>query len=130
MFVRLARPDEAKQFIEWATANPNNEFDPEVMRFPTTFTLAAYDKTGVLAYMPVQSPYMLESVASRPGLDKRLVASALKEFTQAVVTQAHAKGVGEIYFLGTDKDTDEFATNQVYERLPYTVYRLKLKDLE
>lgn len=130
IFVRMARPDEAKQFLDWEMQNPSNGFDAEVVRFPSTFTLCAYDRTGPLAYMPIQSPYMLESMAIRPGLNTKTVAATMKEFTQAVVTQAHAQGRGEIYFLGTDDATDKLAANQVYERLPYTVYRLKLKDLE
>jgi len=130
IFCRLIRPEEAKQFIDWAVQNPNNDFDAEVPKFPSTRTVAAYDKTGVLAYMPIQSPLMLESMATRPGLDKLTTAAAMKEFTQWAVTQAHAQGAGEIYFLGSDADTDKFATNQVYERLPYTVFRLKLKDTE
>jgi len=50
--------------------------------------------------------------------------------TQQFVTQAHSRGAGEIYFLGTDEGTDQLATNQIFEKLPYSVYRLKVKDLE
>jgi hypothetical protein len=116
--------------LDWETHSPGNEFDPEVPKFLSTKTVAAYDKTGVLAYMPIQSPLMLESMGIRPGLDTKTVAATMKEFTQWAVTQAHAQGAGEIYFLGSEENTDKLAANQVFERLPYVVYRLKLKDLE
>lgn len=130
IFVRPVRSEDAAEFVEWSLNNPKNGFDPEVVKFPSTVVLCAYDQSGTLAYMPIQSPLFLESMAIRPGLDTRTVALTMKEFTQAAVTQAHSQGKGEIYFLGTEQNTDELATNQVFERLPYSVYRVKLKDLE
>lgn len=79
--------------------------------------------------MPVQVPLMMESVATRPGADKKEIAVALKELTQECVTQCHIRGAGEIYFLGTDAGTDAMAANQIFEKLNYTVYRLRIKDL-
>lgn len=80
--------------------------------------------------MPVQMPLFMEGIAVRPGLDKSDVAACLKEFTQACVTEAHTRGVGEIYFLGSEAGTDAMAQNHVFEELPYKVYRLKIKDTE
>jgi len=131
VFVRPARKEEAGDFLNWSVANKDkNGFDPNAPLHSTSFVLAAYDKTGVLAYQPVQNPFFLEGIAVRPGLDKRQVAECLKEFTQFCVSQGHIKGVGEIYFLGTDEGTDALAENHVFEKLPYTVYRLKLKNTE
>lgn len=130
IFVRPAKAEDTQKFIDWSLENPNNGFDPEVAKFPTTITFAAYDKTGVLAYQPVQQVFMLEALATRPGEDKRKIAACMKEFTQAIVTQAHLKGMGEVYFLGTDAGTDAMAANHTFEELPYKIYRMKLKDLE
>lgn len=131
IFVRPVRPEDTKDFIDWSLANRDrNGFDPEVVKFPSTFVLCAYDKSGPLCYMPVQSPFFMEGVAPRPGLDKKDIAACLKEFTQACVTQAHVKGAGEIYFLGTEEGTDALAANHVFEELPYRVYRLKVKETE
>lgn len=130
VFVRPAIAEDTQKFVDWSLENLNNGFDPEVAKFPTTITFAAYDKTGVLAYQPVQQVFMLEALATRPGEDKRKIAMCMKEFTQAVVTQAHIKGVGEVYFLGTDDGTDAMATNHTFEELPYKIYRMKVADLE
>lgn len=117
-------------FLDWSLENPNNGFDPEVPKYPSTVTWCAYDKDGPLAFLPIQQPLMLESLAVRPGATKLQIASALKELTQATVTQAHIKGAGEIYYLGTDDDTDVLATNQIFEQLPYKVFRVRIKNLE
>jgi hypothetical protein len=72
---------------------------------------------------------MLESLAPRPGATKEQIALAMKELTQNAVTQAHLGGSGEIYYLGSDKNTDEFAVHHLFEELPYRVFRVKLADL-
>jgi len=130
IFVRPARPEDTKKFIDWSLETPNNGFDPEVAKYPSTFVLCAYDKDGPLAYMPVQQVFMMDSVAGKPGASRMQIASALKEFTQALVTQAHVKGVGEIYFLATEDGTNKMAENQLFEELPYRAYRIKVAELE
>lgn len=130
IFVRAARPEDARKFTDWSLETPDNGFDPAVPKYPTTFVLCAYDKDGPLAYMPVQQVFMMDSVATRPGTSKGQIAMALKEFTQALVTQAHIKGVGEIYFLATEAGTNKMAGNQLFEKLPYEAYRVKIAGLE
>lgn len=130
VFVRPARPEESKMFLDWSLENPENGFDPEVPKYPTTVTWCAYDKDGQVAFLPVQLAYIMESFASRPGLTPRRQADALKEFTQNLVTQAALHGVGEIYFLGTSEDTNAYAENYIFEEVPYKVYRAKLRNLE
>lgn len=131
VFVRPVNPGDTKKFIDWSLENPSNEFDSEVVKYPSTFVLCAYDKDGALAYQPVQQAFMMDSFASRPGASKLQVATAMKELFQETVTQGHIKGVGEIYYLGTEAGTEHMTTNQdVFEKLPWAVYRVKLKNLE
>lgn len=130
VFIRPVEQSEGQMYFDWANENPVNEFDPEVAKFRSSFTWCAYDKNGPLAYQTVQQPLMLESLALRPGATKLQAAIALRELTQNAITQAHLKGVGEIYYLGSDKDTDTFSTNNVFEELPYRIFRVKVKDLE
>lgn len=130
IFVRPAKAEDTQKFIDWSLENPNNGFDPAVMKRSTTLVLAAYDKSGVLAYQPVQTVFMLEGLAPRPGEDKRKIAGCMKEFTQALVTQCHLKDIGEVYFLGTEEGTNAMATNHVFEEVPLKVFRLKVSELE
>jgi len=130
VFVRAIRPEEAQQFLDWALETPNNEFDPQVALYPSSPTWCAFDEDGPLAFQTVQRPFMLESLATRPGATKLQIASAMKELTQNAVTQAFGNGTGEIYFLSSDPETDKFAANHIFEALPYKVYRARLTDLE
>lgn len=129
VFVRAAKPEEAQMFFDWAKENTHGEFDEEVARFSSSVTWCAYDKDGPLVFQTVQRPLMLESLAPRPGATKEQVALSMKELTQNAVTMAHSMGAGEIYFLGTEDGTNTMAENQIFEELPYKVFRVKIKDL-
>lgn len=130
LFVRPAVAEDTEQFLEWSLANTKSEFDPAVAAYPSTITWCVYDEYGPLAYMPMQCPLMMESLAARPGTSDIEKARAMKELTQQFVTQAHIRGAGEIYYLSSDADTDRFAANQIFEELPYKIYRVRIKDLE
>ena len=129
VFVRPVRPDEGQMFFDWSKENPENEFDPQVALFPSSTTWCAFDKDGPLAFQTIQRPFMLESLAMRPGATNMQTASALRELTQNAVTQAAGNGVGEIYFLGSSEATNDFAKAHIFEELPYKVFRVKLRDL-
>ena len=128
--MRLAKPEDALKFAEWSLANPHSGFDPEVPAYPSTVTLCAYDEHGPLAFLPLQQPLFLESLAPRPGATAAEIARALRELTQQAVTLANATGARELYFLGTEDGTNRLAENQLFERMPWPVYRLRLRDLE
>lgn len=129
IYVRPAWENEAQMFFEWAKENEHGEFDPEVPRYKSSTTWCAYDKDGPLVFQTLQRPIMLESLAPRPGATKEQVAVAMKELTQNAITQAHLGGAGEIYFLGSEEGTNALATNQIFEKLPFKVYRVRIKDL-
>ena len=130
VYVRPARPEDASLVVKWSAETANNLWDPEIGKHPGTVTLCAYDAEGPLVFMPVQRALMLEALAIRPGASGMDVAVALKELTQACVTMAHAGGAAECYFICKDPSTEAFAAHQVFEKLPWAVYRLRLSDLE
>ena len=130
IFVRAVRAEEGKIFLDWVRENPTNEFDPEVALFPSSSTWCAFDRDGPLAYQTLQRPFMMESLAMRPGASDLQTASALRELTQNAVTMAIGNGVGEIYFLGSSEDTSKFATNHIFEEVPMKIFRVKMKDLQ
>ena len=130
VWIRPIRQDDAQCFFEWSKENEDkSKFDPAVPLFPSSTTWCAYDKDGPLAYQTIQQPLMLESLAPRPGNSPTQNAAAMKELTKNCITLAHSKGVGEIYFLGSDFETDAFASNHIFERVDMPVYRVRLKDL-
>ncbi len=128
IYVRPAKQEEAGIFLEWAKTQP--EWDAYIGIHPGTMTLCAYNKEKIVAFLPVQQPFMYETFAPNPEATDLELAAAMKELTQFLISQAHLKNVAEIYFLGSDEGTDEFATNQIFEKLPFTVYRVRVSDLE
>lgn len=130
IWVRSARSGDGLQFAQWSLANKHNEFDSKVPLYPSSLTRCAYNEHGPVAYLPIQQPIFLESLAASPDATKEDIALALKELVQATITLAHDRGAGEIYFLGTEDGTNSLAENQLFERLPWPVYRLRLSDLE
>src|SRR6266850_234937 len=132
IFVRQAEKRDIDKCTKWAVQNlERNKIDPKVIEYPSTFTLAAYDsEDGVILFMPVQTPLMMESVCVNPEVSDRKQALALKEIVQALVTSCHLQGRGEIYFLGSDERTSAFAENQLFERINVPVYRVRISDLE
>lgn len=131
IFVRPAKPGDSERCSEWAVQNlDKNHIDPKVVEYPSTFVLAAYAEDGPVMYMPVQTPLMMESVAVDPEASEMKQAQALKELVQALVLQCHLKGIGEIYFIGSDEKTSAFAENQLFEKISSPVYRIRIHNLE
>ena len=130
VFVRLARPEEGQLHFQWASENPASDFDPQTALFPSSTNWCAYDKDGPRAFQTFQQPFMLESFSPRPGATALQNAEAMRELVQNAITQADLRGVGEIYLLASDSATAEFAANHIFTKLPYSVYRVKIKDLQ
>lgn len=128
VYVRAATEEDIPKFVEWSGQNPH--FDAAVMGYPSTFTLVAYDGNGPLAFMPVQQPFYMEAISFKPDSSDFEKALAMKELTHALITYCHAKGSGEIYFVGTNEGTNKFAASQAFEEMPFKVYRVKLHQLE
>ena len=129
IYVRPAQAHEGQLVFDWGMENTNGNFDPEVARFKSSITWCAYDKDGPLVFQTIQRPLMLESLAPRPGATKQQIALAMKELTHNAICQAHIMDAGEVYYLGSDEDTDKFSTNRIFEELPYKVFRVKIADL-
>lgn len=127
VFVRPAVSGDADKFLEWV--KHANGFDSDVPKYPTSTTLCAFDQNGPLVFLPVQSPFVMESLSIRPGASELEIAAALRALTEFCVSQAFIKGVGEIYFFGSHENTSEFAEKHGFEELPYRVFRMKVSTL-
>lgn len=137
VYVRAIRPEEAEIYYSWGIENQEkSEFDPMVAMFASSTTWCAFDESGPIAYQTLQTPVMIESLAPRPDATPLEVASALKELTQNAITHAFNRGSGEVYFVGSDEETNNFAANKIFELVvdkngqPMRLFRVKLKDLE
>lgn len=125
--LRFAQMEDAAQIVEWINANPKNEFDPGILKYPTLRVLCSYEDPGrPVCYLPFHRVFMLESVAQDPLATKLTVAQAVRDFTKAVELVSSAEGIHEIYFLGGADGMGELAASNGYEELPYKVYRMRL----
>lgn len=129
IFVRQAVPNDAPIYQEWAPTTKDALLDPGVLTYPSTRVLVAHHGDPVLM-MPVQTAFVLESLAVKPGLSPLEEAEALKQLTKTVAYAAGSQGVREIYFLCKDERVVEFAKRHGYEEIPWKCLRLKLDDVE
>jgi len=128
IFARSAEDRDIPKFVEWSGQNPS--FDIRVLEYATTSTLCAYDSDGVIAFMPMQQPLCMEAISFRPGINESQKALAMKELTHLLISTAHAKGAGEVIFLGSNERTNAYAVRQGFKELPWKLYRARLTDLE
>jgi len=136
-FVRPARPTDADKFLKYSLETPGNLFDPGVPQYQNTFIRCVFDSAGPVLFAPIQRPLVIDALAFRsesepglPALSDIDRAVAMKELVQDVISQAYIQGSGEVMFVCKDKDTAEFAKRQLFEELPYRLFRIRLKDLE
>ena len=73
---------------------------------------------------------MIESFATRPGLEQRKKTLALTRLVEHAVEQCYAKDAGEIYFLSRDRNTLRFSERHLFRELPdnLQVRRLNLAE--
>jgi len=130
MFVRPARPDDADKFLKYSLETPGNLFDPGVPQYQNTFIRCVFDSNGPVLFAPIQRPLVIDALAFRPESGSMERAVAMKEMVQDVISQAYIQGSGEVMFVCKDSSTAEFAKRQLFEELPYRLFRIRLKDLE
>jgi hypothetical protein len=130
IFVRPVRNTDTAMFLDWSINTKDNLFDPDVAKYPTTTVFTAFNRSGPIVFAPVQRPLMIDALAINPHADAFDVGVALKEITQAVVTQAYIENRGEIYFLCKEDSTIEIAKRHAYEEMPWRLFRIKVSELE
>ena len=129
IFVRDAKSnDDIRNCSEWAARIAKiNLLDTGVFSYPATRVLCAYQHGGEpQLYMPVQSVYMLDALAPRPGSEGIIEAQALKALVADLVSTAHRTGVGEIYFPCRDERVIKFGEHNGFERFDYPMLRMKV----
>lgn len=130
----IVRIDEGREFElnEWLDQTTDGHlYDPDVLAHRSSFLLSALIAgTGRIAYLPVQQPLMLESLACRPNIGAGAKAVALTRMVEYAVGEAYRRDAGELYFLTRDTETEKFALRHNFKALPdeLKVYRLNLLE--
>jgi|SRR5579883_3075021 len=124
--LRFAGPEDAGTLLEWLEGNPENDFDRDILGYPTLQIVCAYSEQGPVAYLPIQKALVLESTARAPGISEGDSAQALRDFTKAAELMASSQGIREIYFLCKDERLVAMAKSHGYDELPWKTMRMKL----
>jgi N-acetylglutamate synthase-like GNAT family acetyltransferase len=72
----------------------------------------------------------MEALAIKPGAAIRSIARSLKELVLKTCGIAKQSGVGELYFYCEDAATERFAEKHGFQRMNFTLYRARVKDIE
>lgn len=121
--IRLAQPEESAQIVNWLNANPSNDFDPNILQYPTLQVICAYNGKPV-SYLPVHRALVLESVAVSPDASELDKAQALRDLVKAAQLMASAHQIKELYFMVSDPMISNIAEQHGFEVT--TVCRMKL----
>ncbi len=130
IFVRRARLEDRDLVVKWMVETPHNEADASVFGYKSTTFRCAYSQDKIIAFMPLQRPLMLESLAKNPEATPIEMAAALRSLIQDVLRSAEEEGAGELYFLGSEASLPEFAKKHGFEEVPFKVFRIRVKDFE
>lgn len=140
LIIRLASDSEDRA-TEYAKSTPDGDLiDLDIFRHQSTFLLEALRSdpeargwtADRLAYLPVQQPLVLENLLFRPGLNDRERALAITRMTEAAISEAYRRDVGELYFLCRHAETCTFAERHKFvdvgARFGLKTYRLNLRE--
>jgi hypothetical protein len=138
IFIRPSLPRDSEKFTEWYSKSPS--FDPDVIRFPDTYTLCAYKPSTdrqdykIVGFMPIQtlsfnSSQILDSLVMNPEATDLEIVEAMKELVKQAIFLGHLKNCNEVYFIGDHPNTNRIA-ERIFKKVEYPVYRLDLKDME
>lgn len=138
MNARLAKPEEAAMAVEWLAGTPENLFDPDVVGYQSSVTLAVENKSGPLLFMPLQVTVSLtmDAIGKKPGIRKREMAFALVELIEATRRFAQGARIAEIYFLCVEQGIVEQAEKFGFERIMFdekkgmALFRMKVISCE
>ena len=142
MFVRPANEQDAENFGLWFSGM--NSFRPDILRFPDTYTLCAFQPKRVVGFMVVQAgsnAQILYRFVSRPDSSDLEKAWASALLLSQVITYGFLNNIPEIYFMGDHEGTNNLSKRvfelvppeeykYVFEESSCPVYRLRLSDLE
>lgn len=118
---RKAKFAEHQMCLDWLNANPHNDFDPEVMNYPTMELYVSPDENPN-ACLPIHAGIVLESIGFGCQDVKHKLASSL-ELLRTATERARSLGMKELIYLSSDERTDEFAMKALGFR-PIRAYRL------
>jgi hypothetical protein len=128
---RQGVPEKLMEFAR--TTRDGDLIDLDVFNHESTFVLEAFGKGGTQGFAPVAQPLMIEHLIFRPGLTRAQTGQAIVRLAEHVIEEAYRRDVGDVYFLGHDESTCEFAELYGFKEVsklaePLRCYRMNLLE--
>lgn len=123
--VRLASEKDAAQLTTWLANTPNNLFDPEIASYPTLTVLVVEKDGEPIIYFPYHLVMQGESLAIKPGAEKKDLAYGFRALDNAFAAIARANGVGECFFACADESFSRFAAKHTWTPVKHQYLRRK-----
>jgi hypothetical protein len=120
MRARWANLWDIPQAISFGLANAaKGNLDHRIYSYPTMRIMRAESEDGIaMAYLPMHTAAVLESLGWAPELEAEQKAVAAITATAEIEREAYAAGYREVFFICSDGRTDEFAEKKLgYERV-------------
>lgn len=127
--ITLAPKDDPEAIAMLEGNKERNDFDPEVLGYPSSLLLRCDDESKRRGYMTTQSVQMLESMALDDTLTAEEKAGAAMNLMAYALSLANRVGQKEAYFVATDKNTEMAMQRLGWELIQHPVYRLRLRKV-
>lgn len=114
---RPARPSDISTIDEWIRATPQNLFDADLLQYSRNVAFMCAANGDPILYMPVQSVFMLESLAVKPGATPLEIAKSIGVLIQTIIYKAEEKEFNEIYFLCRNETVNAYASRHGWETM-------------
>lgn len=130
----IPRSGVPEKLLEYARTTRDGELlDLDVFKHDSTFVLEAFGKSGTQAFAPIAQPLMIEHLIFRSGLSRAQTGQAIVRLAEHVIEEAYRRDVGDIYFLGHDESTCQFAEAYGFKEVsklaePLRCYRMNLLE--
>ena len=127
MTIRPLQQYDIGEFSHWTMRNEvMNRVDPDITTYPTLNVWLAQNGRHV-AYLPVHSVLMLESLAPNPNATDLELVQAIAQLVKHVIAASWGSGAREIWFHGTDPRVNRIAERHGFERVTGDMFRLKVE---
>lgn len=117
IYPRPAREGDIPLIHEWLQKTPQNLFDPGILLYKRNVRFTCAHNGSPLLFMPIQTVFMLESLAVSPEATELEVAKSIGVLIQKVICDAEEMGINEIYFLCKDEAVNQYAERHGWEIL-------------
>jgi hypothetical protein len=127
--VTLAPKDDPEAIAMLQANVERNDYDPEVLGYPSSLLLRCDDESKRRGYLTTQSVQMVESIALDDKLTSQEKAEAAMNLIAFALSLANRVGQKEAYFVASDPVTERAMKQMQWEKIEHPVYRLRLRKV-